>query len=147
LRFCVPEEWYLRPQALLQSSVRPSEHNLKRCEGIKAEEDDAEGTTKQKKSTLDALTANACTARATSPDWRGSITSLFAWQQPAPPTSPPSSSSTKRKSVSDPILVEQRTGGSVMSVSQPNILEDEMLEIDRAEFERCLVRKPALICL
>ncbi|KAG1763151.1 armadillo-type protein [Suillus occidentalis] len=138
LRFCVPEEWYLRPQALLQSSVRPSEDTLKRFEGIKAEEDDAEGTTKQKKSTLDALTAHACTARPTSPDWRGSITSLFAWQQPAPPTSPPSSSSTKRKSVSDPILVEQRTGGSVMSVSQPNILEDEMLEIDRAEFERCL---------
>jgi hypothetical protein len=49
--------------------------------------------------------------------------------------------------VSDPVLVEQRTGGSIMSITQSNILQDEMLEVDRAEFERCLVRKPALIWL
>ncbi|KAG1735399.1 armadillo-type protein [Suillus lakei] len=138
LRFCVPEEWYLRPQALLQSSVQPSEDTLKRFQDIQAEEDDAEGTAKPKKSALDPLTANSGTARPASPDWRGSLTSLFAWQQPAPPSSPPPSSSKKRKSVSDPVLVEQRTGGSIMSVSRSSIPEDEIPEIDRAEFERCL---------
>ncbi|KAG1806317.1 armadillo-type protein [Suillus plorans] len=137
-QFCVPEEWYLRPRALLPFSVQPSEDTLKRFEDIQAESDDAEGTAKQKKSTLDALMANASTARPASPDWRGSITSLFAWQQPAPPASPPPSLSKKRMSVSDPVLVEQRTGGSIMPVTQSSILEDEILEVDQAEFERCL---------
>ncbi|KAG2105125.1 armadillo-type protein [Suillus discolor] len=138
LQFCVPEEWYLRPRALLPFSVQPSEDTLKRFENIQAESDDAEGTAKQKKSTLDALMANASTARPASPDWRGSITSLFAWQQPAPPASPPPSLSKKRMSVSDPVLVEQRTSGSITPVTQSSIPEDEILEVDQAEFERCL---------
>jgi diaphanous 1 len=145
LQFCVPEEWYLRPQALLSSSVQPSEDTLKRFEDIQIQEDDTEGTAKQKKSTFNAVAANASTAQSASPDWRGSLTSLFAWQQPAPPVSLPSSSK-KRKSVSDPVLVEQRTGGSIMSMTQSSIPEDNMLEINQAEFERCLVRKLAFIC-
>lgn len=138
LQFCVPEEWYLRPQALLSSSIHPSEDTLKRFEKMQAEGDDAEGTAKQRKSPLDALRANTSITRPASPDWRGSLTSLFTWQQPAPSPSLPSSSSTKRMSVSDPVPVQQQTEESIVSATQSSILEDETLEIDRAEFERCL---------
>jgi diaphanous 1 len=142
-RFCVPEEWYFRPRAkaLSFSSIQPSEDTLKRFEEIQAEEDDGEGTAKQRKSSLDALTADPGTTRSSSPDWRSSLTNLFVGrQQPAAPASPPSSSM-KRKSVSEPVLVQQHTGGSIMSTSEPSVPEDEVLDIDQAEFEHCLVRQ------
>lgn len=144
LRFCVPEEWYFRPRAavLLPSSIQPSEDTLKRFEDIQAEEDDGEGTAKQTKSTLSALAADPGTARPSSPDWRNSLTNLWR-QQPAAPASPPSST-IKRKSVSEPMLVQQHTSGSITSILEPSVPEDEDVDIDQAEFELYLVRYPSI---
>ncbi|OJA15980.1 hypothetical protein AZE42_09795, partial [Rhizopogon vesiculosus] len=139
-RFCIPEEWYFRPRAkaLSPSSIQPSEDTLKRFEDLQAEEDDGDGTAKQRKSTLDALAVGPDTARSSSPDWRSSLTNIFAGrQQPAAPASPPPSS-TKRKSVSEPVLVQQHTGGSIMSILEPSVPEDEIVDIDQAEFEHYL---------
>jgi diaphanous 1 len=115
---------------------------LKRFEDMQVEEDDREGTAKQMKSTLDALAADPGTARPSSPDWRSSLANLWK-QQPAAPASPPSST-IKRKSVSEPVLVQQHTGGSITSMLEPSVPEDEVVDIDQAEFELYLVRHASI---
>ena len=142
-RFCIPEDWYLRPRikAFSPASIQPSEDTLKRFEDIQAREDEEEGTAKQRKSALTSLTAHHGTPQPSSPDWRSSLTNLFAgMQQYAVPTSPPSSS-TKRMSVSEPVLVRHHTGGSIASISEHTVSEDEVFNIDQTEFEHYLVRQ------
>ncbi|KAH7919532.1 hypothetical protein BV22DRAFT_1075069, partial [Leucogyrophana mollusca] len=142
--FCVPDEWYRRskPRALSVTSLQPSEETIKHLKELESEEEDGEGTAKQKKSLSEQHAESLAVPRPSSPDWRSSLsqsrlTNLFSsWSQttaPAPTPAPPSN----RKSVSEPTLMEQHTGGSV-SMDRGNQVAEESELFDAAEFEQLL---------
>lgn len=94
----------------------------------------------------------ASPANATS-DWRGSISqnrlsSIFdGWLRPSTPTSPVNRASAvftpdnSRKSVSEPMLVEQNTGHSFLKSDRSSWIsnvEDQESEVDLADFDEML---------
>ncbi|EIW76318.1 hypothetical protein CONPUDRAFT_139713 [Coniophora puteana RWD-64-598 SS2] len=155
-RLCVPDEWYRRakPRSLSSTSFDPTEDTIKRLADLEKaeqeeEEEEEEGTAKL---------PDISPPRPTSPsvDWRASLsqsrlTSLFSgWQTPAAPAAPAAPTTPTavvtptpqgtigRKSVSEPRIMEQHTGGSVGGAAQPTNLDTLTEEVDDSEFEQFL---------
>lgn len=133
IRFCIPDQWFRRKP--------PSASTQSRSTTDSAADEEGDGTAKQSKSSAGS-TAFHTAPRPASPEWRGSVaqsrlTSLLAgWSQPAPATTSVvvATPTGNRKSVSEPLLVQQNTGGSFStreSVSSG--------DFDVEEFERCMV--------
>ena len=151
-RFCVPDEWYRRSKSRTVSSSSTSsdvsQDTIRRLADLEESDEDedteGEGTAKQKG--LD--TSDAARGGFKAPmDWRGSISQsrfssyLESWMRPQSPTGegkPPSSP--EKKVVSEPKLMEQRTGDSVSSTAS----NEQSSGVDLAEFEQMLVRLDGL---
>lgn len=134
IRFCIPDQWFRR-------KPRPSS-TQSRTETDSSADKEGEGTAKQNKSSAGSSKPFPITPRPGFPEWRSSVaqsrlTSLLpSWSQPAPATSSAvvATPTGNRKSVSEPLQVQQNTGGSLSvgeSVSSG--------EFDSEEFERCIV--------
>jgi diaphanous 1 len=148
-RFCVPDEWYRRskPHSI---SLQPSGSTIKRTV-VSREGDyeaDEEGTAKFH-TAASHISSSTAAAPLAPPDWRSSISqarlsSLFdVWKRPASPTSPsPAGVNHEKKIVSEPKLVEQHSGSSLLSTG------NEATEVDQtfnsADFEQMLVRQSFL---
>lgn len=153
VRFCIPDTWFRRKpprpssiQSRSSATTDVSSSCMETIDNSSAEEKEGEGTAKQSKSTSGSRAA----AGSGSPEWRGSVaqnrlTSLLAgWSQSAPAPAPaPAIASTSvvvatstgnRKSVSEPLLIRQNTGGSVSTGESVG-----SGEFDSEEFERCMV--------
>ncbi|KAF8443028.1 hypothetical protein L210DRAFT_3153707 [Boletus edulis BED1] len=131
-RFCVPDQWFRRKPRSTSTQSRSTTDSS-------AEE--GESTAKQSKLSAGSSMAFQTAPIPGSPEWRGSVaqsrlTSLLAcWSQPAPAaTSAVVATPTgSRKSVSEPLLVQQNTGGSF---STEEIVNSS--DFDLEEFERCI---------
>jgi diaphanous 1 len=147
-RFCVPDEWYRRSKSrsITTGSLQPSESTIKRNAALREADDeiDEEGTARFQTAASHILSPTV--APPASPDWRSSISqarlsSLFdVWKRPVSPTSPsPPGVSHKKKVVSEPRLVEQHSGNSLLSTG------DEVTEVvqtfNATYFEQMLVRQ------
>jgi len=136
IQFCIPDQWFRRkprPSSIQSHSTTDSSAD---------EEREREGTAKQSRSGARSSTPFHTASRPGSPEWRGSVaqsrlTSLLAgWSQPAPATTSAivAIPTGNRKSVSEPLLVQQNTDGKLSmgeSVSSGGV--------DLEEFERCIV--------
>lgn len=150
-RFCIPDEWFRRskPRSVSSASLEPSESTIKQyaeLQGSEAEgSSDGEDTAKARKSDQIRRPENE---RRDSPDWRSSLSqsrlsNLFeGWGNS------PGSNSTARGSVvfpperinvSEPKLVEHRTGSGEPVNTDHGPAEDNEAEPDRDEFEQMLV--------
>jgi diaphanous 1 len=136
IRFCIPDQWFRR-------KPRPSSTQSHSTTDSSADEE-GEGTAKQSKSGTGSSTPFQTASRPSSPEWRGSVaqsrlTSLLAgWSQPALATTSAvvATPTGNRKSVSEPLLVQQNTG---ISLSTGESASPGPGEIDLDEFERCIV--------
>lgn len=137
IQFCIPDQWFRRkPRSSSSQSYSTTDSSAD-------EEREREGTAKQSKSGARSSTPFHTAPGPGSPEWRGSVaqsrlTSLLAgWSQPAPATTSAivASPTGNRKSVSEPLLVQQNTGGS------PSIGGESVCSggVDLEEFERCIV--------
>ena len=142
IRFCIPDQWFRRKPRSSSTQSRSSADSASRSETGSSADEEGEGTAKQSKSTVGSSTQFATAPMPGSPEWRGSVaqsrlTGLLAgWSQPAPATTSAvvATPTGNRKSVSEPLLVQQNTGGS------PLIGENvDSSDFDVEEFERCLV--------
>ncbi|KAL5507835.1 hypothetical protein ACEPAH_5453 [Sanghuangporus vaninii] len=136
-RFCVPDEWYRRPNSRVPS-ISPSEATLRRLSDMEAEEGEGEGTAKQKRTAPSSPTLSTVKPRSGSPDSAGTFSSkrfssIFdGWLGP---TSVPSSSQeeaeeNRRPIVSEPLAVEKR---------MPSVSDSESeLSCDEEDFERMI---------
>lgn len=139
LRFCIPDQWFRRKP---RSSSTQSHSSTDNTETGSSADEEGEGTAKQSKSSAGSSTYFTTAPRPSSPEWRGSVaqsrlTSLLAgWSQPAPATASViiATSTGNRKSVSEPLLVQQNTSGSLSTGESV-----DSGELDLEEFERCLV--------
>ncbi|KAL4076318.1 armadillo-type protein [Scleroderma citrinum] len=139
--FCIPECWFLRPKPRPVSMQSLSGRMGLGTETSTEREDD---TAKQKKSIVESPPLSS--SRPVSPEWRSSIaqnrlSSFFpSWSQPAPATTSAVIASANRKSISEPLLTEQNTGGSC-SLSSGIIRgsDEEWNDTDAEELGRCLV--------
>lgn len=150
-RFCIPDEWYRRSKSRSVSSTSSdvSQDTIRRLADLEEEDEedeDVEGTAKQKLES--SITSETARGVFTAPmDWRGSIAQnrfssiLDNWMRGQDPAADGRSTPTlEKKVVSEPKLVEQRTGSSTASV----ISNEEPDGIDPAAFEQMLVC-PALV--
>lgn len=137
-RCCVPDEWYRRSKSRSTSSAsyEPSEDTVRRLASLEESDEESEegdGTAKLKES---SPSPSKSTFSAPN-DWRGSLsqsrlsTMFDSWIHPTAVVDPPSTP--EKKVVSEPKLVEHKTGGSPGSpVPNPD-------DPEAAEFERMLV--------
>ena len=134
IRFCIPDQWFRRKPRSTSTQSRSTTDS--------SADEEGEGTAKQSKSSAGSSTPFQTAPAPGSPEWRGSIaqsrlTSLLAgWSQPAPATTSAviATPTGNRKSVSEPLPVQQNTGGSL---STGESLSSG--EFDLEEFERCMV--------
>jgi diaphanous 1 len=148
-RFCVPDEWYRRSKSrsVSSSSMEPSQNTIRRLAALQEEEDEEEeaeeeGTAKMS----DGKTATPAHSPNSSADWRGTmsqnrLSSMFdGWlSSSGNRSSVVLSTEDKRKSVSEPRLVQQHTGGSIHhSESESDTGDESGLDED---FNRMLVSK------
>ncbi|KAH7887381.1 hypothetical protein F5I97DRAFT_822671 [Phlebopus sp. FC_14] len=135
-RFCIPNQWLRRSKQSEADVLNTS---------AQFPDDEGENTAKIKKSEPSTVTPS--TPRPGSPEWRSSISQsrltnfISGWSQPAPAMTSTvvATSASQRKSVSEPLLVQQHTGGSfssAMAIAEDH--ESELSEVDAADFERCL---------
>ncbi|EJD01599.1 FH2-domain-containing protein [Fomitiporia mediterranea MF3/22] len=120
-RFCVPDEWYRRPNSRVPS-VAPSESTLRRLSDLEAEEEEGEGTARQKQASSSTPSSPTAKPRSGSPDSTGTFSSkrfssIFdGWLGSATPESPMQETvvenSNKRPIVSEPMAVENHTASS-----------------------------------
>ena len=137
IRFCIPDQWFRRKP---RSSSSQSHSSASTDAGNSADED-GEGTARQSKSSAGSSTHFTAPVPG-SPEWRGSVAQsrltnfLAGWSQPAPATTSAviATPAGKRKSVSEPLLVQHNTGGCPMMGE--NVRSGD---VDSEEFERCLV--------
>jgi len=145
--FCIPELWFLRPKPR-----PPSMHSLPGAGGVVQMEPFTEigddNTAKQKKSIVETPASGPV-----SPEWRTSIaqnrlTSFFpSWAQPAPATTSAVIASANRKSISEPLLMEQNIGGNFpVSSGLIGDSDEGWNDIETEELERCLVWYPHFGC-
>ncbi|KIK96072.1 hypothetical protein PAXRUDRAFT_32637 [Paxillus rubicundulus Ve08.2h10] len=144
IQFCIPDQWLRRKPR----STSTSKHSLADtitsttdAEGFAEEE--GEGTVKQRNS--NAGKTPIPTPRPGSPEWRSSLSQtrltsfLSGWSQPAPATTSAvvATSTGNRKSISEPLLVQQNMGSS-FSAGMTSVRGDggDSNEFDAAEFER-----------
>lgn len=146
-RFCVPDEWYRRSKSRTVSSSTSSDvsqDTIRRLADLEEEDEDTEGEgdgTAKQKSLHTSDTARTGAFKAPT-DWRGSISQnrfssyLESWMRPQSPTGDTKTpSSPEKKVVSEPKLVEQKTGNSVASTAS----NEQSDGVDFAEFEQMLV--------
>ncbi|KAH0840265.1 hypothetical protein J3R83DRAFT_1272 [Lanmaoa asiatica] len=138
IRFCIPDQWFRRkPRSYSTQSRSTTSHT----ETDSSADEEGGGTAKQSKSSARSSKPHTTTSRPVSPEWRGSVaqsrlTSLLAgWSQPAPATTSAvvATPTGNRKSVSEPLLVQQNTGGSLSTGESVGLGE-----FDLEEFERCI---------
>ncbi|KZT71430.1 FH2-domain-containing protein [Daedalea quercina L-15889] len=144
-RFCVPDEWYRRSKSrqVSTTSTEPSEDTIRRLADLEEldESDEAEGTAKQKDLAQPEAPASPTFSMTT--DWRASISqnrfsSMFeSWIRPTSPEIPVGATAAKEKIVSEPKLVEQHTGGTIVGNAFDSTDEDPN-DLDELEFEHVL---------
>lgn len=139
--FCVPENWYLRPNPRARNisgvSITPSEGTLRQLAALQEsdedeDDDDDEGTAKASKESDN---------HTSSPDWRKSyrISNIFEWlPQRNSVVSPPTSADNRKSVVSEPIMVEHHTGNGLKSPSIDSTIDEES-DLDEDGFEAMLV--------
>ncbi|KAL5487624.1 hypothetical protein ACEPAI_5732 [Sanghuangporus weigelae] len=136
-RFCVPDEWYRRPNSRVPS-ISPSEATLRRLSDMEAEESEGEGTVKQKPTAPSSPTSSTVKPRSDSPDSAGTFSSkrfssLFdGWLGPTsvPSPSQEEAEENRRPIVSEPLAVEKR----MSSVSD----SESEFSCDEEDFERMI---------
>lgn len=142
IRFCIPDQWFRRKPRFSSTQSRSTTETTSRTETDSSADEGGEGTAKQSKSSAGSSKPFSATPAPGSPEWRGSVAQsrlaslLAGWSQPTPATSSAVIATPvgNRKSVSEPLLVQQNTGGSF------SITESVSLgEFDSEEFERCIV--------
>ena len=109
-RFCIPEEWFRRPDDLKGRSKNREANNLD-------DKNDSEG-----EGTAKAIQHPATIEKDSMP--QNTLSSILTGF--LRPMSPDNSvgSSTKRKTVSEPVLMEQHTGSSIQSTEDGGIDSD-----------------------
>ncbi|KAL5527808.1 hypothetical protein ACEPAG_6609 [Sanghuangporus baumii] len=135
-RFCVPDEWYRRPNSRVPS-MSPSEATLRRLSDMEAEEAEGEGTAKQKPTAPSSPTSPTVKPRSGSPDSAGTFSSkrfssIFdGWLSPtSAPSSQEEAEENRRPTVSEPLAVEKRL---------PSVSDSESeLSCDEEDFERMI---------
>lgn len=145
IRFCIPDQWFRRKPRSSSTQSR----STSRTETDSSADEEGGGTAKQNKSSAGSSKPFPTTTRPGSPEWRGSIaqsrlTSLLAgWSQPAPATTSAvvATSTGNRKSVSEPLLVRQNTGGNISMGESVSLGE-----FDLEEFEHCIVSNVYSYC-
>ena len=146
-RFCVPDEWYRRSKSRTVSSTsNVSQDTIRRLADLEEEEGDdedeldQEGTAKLKSLEASTTSEPGSGGFKAPMDWRGSISQnrfssiLDSWIRPQSPVNERPSTPTP-KVVSEPKLVEHKTGDSVSSTTNP-----EHASVDADAFEQMLVR-------
>lgn len=146
-RFCIPDEWYRRSKSrqVSSTSTEPSEDTIRRLADLEEldENDEAEGTAKQKDLAHPEAPASPSSSMTT--EWRASISqnrlsSMFeSWMRPTSPEVPTGTISAKEKTVSEPRLVAQHTGGTIIGIPFEMGDSNEASEFDQQEFEHVLV--------
>ena len=140
-RFSVPDEWYRRPG--ISKGTDESKETNDAHDPSQSNENDSEG-----EGTAKAVTQSKTEASSSSGTGnRGSLSqnrlsSMFTGL--LQPTSPTTSftpdnavaTSSKRMTVSEPVLLEQHTGGSIKSVGESSLTH---VDIDPNAFEAMLV--------
>ena len=140
-QFCVPDEWYRRPNSRVPS-IAPTEATLRRLSDMEAEEEEemeGEGTAKQKPTAPSSPTTSTAKPRSGSPDSAGTFSSkrfssIFdGWLGSAPAASPTQEEveENRRPIVSEPLAIEKRV---------PSVSDNESeLSCDEEDFERMIV--------
>lgn len=149
-RFCVPDEWYRRSKSKgLSPAAGPSESTIRRLAALQEEEDgdedNDEGTAKIGKPNVSPSQQNV----AKPMEQRGLVTqgrlsSIFdGWLKPTSPTSSSRASavisSQNRKSVSEPMLVNQTMNIARSSPSGADANDGENEDGFESAFEEMLV--------
>ncbi|KAI6166225.1 armadillo-type protein [Pisolithus thermaeus] len=136
--FCIPEDWFFgsKPRP---SSIQSLSTDAGSCQpGLSTQTDDG-NTAKQQKPSTDT------SSRVGSPEWRSSMSQsllmnyLPNWSQPSPAATSVVVASASRKGISEPVLMEQSTGGSFYASSV--MISDhgeEWSDADTTELERRL---------
>ncbi|KAF9232167.1 hypothetical protein BU15DRAFT_55302 [Melanogaster broomeanus] len=147
IQFCIPDQWLRRKSRKTSTSSHSSADTTTNVGSAESSAEEGEGTVKQEKSSAESATPIPTTPGSGSPEWRSSVSQsrltglLASWSRPAPTaTSAVVATSTgNRKSVSEPLLVQQHTGGT-FSTGMQSIREDgaNSSEFDASEFERCI---------
>jgi diaphanous 1 len=147
IQFCIPDQWLRRKPRPTSTSKHSSADTIaSTMDAESSTEEEGEGTVKKNSNAGQATYVP--TPRPGSPEWRSSLSQtgltsfLSGWSQPAPATTSAvvATSTGSRKSISEPLLVQQNTGGS-FSAGVRTIREDGAgsNEFDAAEFERWIV--------
>ena len=138
-RLCVPDQWYRRPP---RNGIKPLESNLDHLQAPDEsdEESEDEGTAKLAKTSQHVPLPHPSVA-STGTSTRSRLSSLFeGWSRSTPPSSPDrkiaSLASEYRKSVSEPIPVENRVAAGVRDARSSEELGEEFSPSD---FENMLV--------
>ena len=150
-RFCIPDEWFRRSKSRSVSSTsNVSQDTIRRLADLEEEaededeEDEGGGTAKGKPSDAPApLESPPGSGGFKAPmDWRGSVSQhrfssiLDSWMRPQSPTTErPSTPTPEKKVVSEPKLVEHKTGDSTTS----STTDEQTNGVDPDAFEQMLV--------
>lgn len=140
-RICIPDEWFRRSKSRstssASSSYAPSEDTVRRLESLQESDEESEeegGTAKMKESSPSPSKSSFVAPN----DWRSSISqsrlsSMFeSWMHPTTSADPPSTP--EKKVVSEPKLVESRSGDQIDHSTPSNGNDAD------SEFEQMLVR-------
>jgi hypothetical protein len=129
-------------------SLEPSESTIKAIQDMEtSEEEDGDGTAKQKQANTSAVSDVSPSSKTKSTDWRQSLSqarlsSVFeSWLRPSTPTSPTrtaKSSTPERMNVSEPKLLDRTSEDVGSHTDQADVVEGDL---DMADFEQMLVRE------
>ena len=144
-RFCVPDEWYRRSKSrnVSTTSSDVSQDTIRRLADLEEydEDDDVEGEGTAKQKDLEHSDVARSGGFKAPMDWRGSISQnrfssiLDNWMRPQSPTGEATSPPPEKKVVSEPKLVEHKTGDTVSSDAS----NEQSAAVDMTEFEQMLV--------
>jgi len=149
-RFCVPDEWYRRSKSKgLSPTARPSESTIRRLAALQEEQDDDEdndeGTAKIGSPNVSPSQQNSSkTMEQRGLVTQGRLSSIFdGWLKPTSPTSSSRTSavisSQNRKSVSEPMLVDQTITFARSSLPESDGNDGENEDGFEIAFEEMLV--------
>jgi len=149
-RFCVPDEWYRRSKSKgLSPAARPSESTIRRLAALQEEQDDDgdndEGTAKIGSPNVSPSQQNSSkTMEQRGLVTQGRLSSIFdGWLKPTSPTSSSRTSavisSQNRKSVGEPMLVDQTITFARSSLPGSDANYDENGDGFESAFEEMLV--------
>lgn len=146
-QFCVPDEWYRRPTPRI-TSLAPSEATLKQLSELEEdEEDEGEGTAKQRAPDHFVNTTSPDAERTGSPESTGTfstkrLSSLFdGWLGSASSsTSQEDGGERARPVVSEPLSIPEESGGQ-RGATKPNFLSGNESDssLDDEDFEQMIV--------